>query len=222
MLKILQVKKYRYIKFFLLLISSAIAVTINFSTITATPGLEIVAQFSLNNPPGNIAVTPQGKIILSQHQFFGSPLKVLELLPNGKTKPFPSKTWNKQLNPTKIGLHNVLGLRADKNGIVWLLDNSPAEGQPGKILAWDTIQDRLHRIIYLPATVMVKNSLLNDLAVDLDHNAIYITDTAPGETSALIVVDLKTGFARRVLQGDKSTIAEDIPMVIDGKIIKLG
>lgn len=55
--------------------------------------------------------------------------------------------------------------------------------------------------------------------MDLEHNAIYITDTAGGNDAALIVVDLNTGFSRRVLEGDVSTRPEDIVMVIDDRMI---
>lgn len=57
--------------------------------------------------------------------------------------------------------------------------------------------------------------------MDLDHNAIYVTDTASGNNSALIVVDLNTGFSRRVLEGDISTRPEDIPMIINERVINM-
>lgn len=185
-------------------------------------GLEIVAEFSLEHPPGNIAVTPQARLIMSQHQFFGAPLRVVEVMPDGSVEPFPNEEWSSQPNAAGVGLHTVLGLRSDSNGVVWMLDRSPGEGQPGKLLAWDAVNDRLHRVIYLPQPIIADNSFLNDLAVDLEHEAIYITDTAGGDNSALIVVDLSTGFARRVLEGDKSTRPEDVRMVIDDRLITMG
>ncbi len=118
-------------------------------------------------------------------------------------------------------MHTVLGLRSDENSVVWMLDRSSGEGQPGKIVAWDTINEELDRVIYLPQPIIKDSPFLNDLAVDLEHNAIYITDTAGGDDSALIVVNLNTGFSRRVLEGDKSTRPEDIEMVIDDRTITL-
>ena len=184
--------------------------------------LEIVAEFPAEHPPGNIAVTPEGRLIMSQHQFYGAPLRVVEVLDDGSVTAFPNEAWSSEPNSQGIGLNTVLGLRSDENGIVWMLDRSDGEGQPGKIVGWNSENDELYQIIYLPQPIIADSPFLNDLAVDLDHNAIYITDTASGDDSALIVVDLNTGFSRRVLEGDVSTRPEDIPIIIDERIINLG
>ncbi len=186
--------------------------------------LEIVAEFPAEHPPGNIAVTPGGRLIMSQHQFYGAPLQVVEVLDDGSVTPFPNEVWSSkpnQINQNGVGLNTVLGLRADKNGVVWMLDQSAGEGQPGKIVGWDTENDELYQVIYLPQPIIGNSSFLNDLAVDLDHNAIYIADTASGDDSALIVVDLNTGFSRRVLSGDVSTRPEDIPLIVNERVINL-
>jgi len=184
--------------------------------------LEIVAEFPAEHPPGNIAITPEGRLIMSQHQFYGAPLRVVEVLEDGSVTPFPNEAWSSKPNSQGIGLNTVLGLRADENGIVWMLDRSEGEGQPGKIVGWDSENDELYQVIYLPQPIIPDSPFLNDLAVDLDHNAIYITDTASGDDSALIVVDLNTGFSRRVLEGDVSTRPENIRTIVNERIINLG
>lgn len=183
--------------------------------------LEIVAEFPAEHPPGNVAVTPEGRLIMSQHQFFGAPLRVVEVLDDGSVAPFPNQAWSSEPNSAGTGLNTVLGLRSDENGVVWMLDRSDGTGQPGKIVGWDTENDELYQVVYLPQPIIPTSPFLNDLAVDLDHNAIYITDTASGEDSALIVVDLLTGFSRRVLEGDVSTRPEDIPLIVDERVINL-
>lgn len=198
-----------------------LSVAIGNPVVGQTDGIEIVAEFPAENPPGNIAITPGGRLIMSQHQFFGAPLRVVEVQPDGSVTPFPNQVWSSQPNQAGIGLNTVLGLRSDKDGVVWMLDRSSGEGQPGKIVAWDTIEEQLQEVIYLPQPIIADSPFLNDLAIDLDHNAIYITDTANGDDSALIVVDLNTGFSRRVLEGDISTRPENIPMVINNRTITL-
>jgi sugar lactone lactonase YvrE len=183
--------------------------------------LEVVAEFPAAHPPGNIAITPEGRIMMSQHQFYGAPLRVVELLADNSLVPFPNQAWSSKPEQKGIGLNTVLGLRADANGIVWMLDNSEGAGQPGKIVGWDTENDELYQVIYLPQPIIAEDSFLNDLAVDLDNNAIYLTDTASGDNSALIVVDLNTGFSRRVLEGDVSTRPEDIPLIVDERVINM-
>ncbi|NEQ97624.1 MAG: hypothetical protein F6K30_13040 [Cyanothece sp. SIO2G6] len=45
--------------------------------------IEVVAEFPREHPPGNIAVTPDGRLIMSQHQVYGTDFKVVEVLPDG-------------------------------------------------------------------------------------------------------------------------------------------
>ncbi|NER81641.1 MAG: hypothetical protein F6K42_19170 [Leptolyngbya sp. SIO1D8] len=184
-------------------------------------GMEIVAELPQQHPPGNIAVTPDGRLIMSQHQFYGTEFKVVEVLPDGSVQPFPNPDWSSPPDVNGIGLNNVLGIRADRDGVVWVLDN-PGESGSGRLVGWDTRTDRLHQIIYLAPPLIPENTFLNDFAVDSYHDAIYIADTAGGTNSALIVVDLQTGYSRRVLESHPSMQPEDIPIVIDGVTATLG
>src|SRR5581483_10457128 len=56
--------------------------------------------------------------------------------------------------------------------------------------------------------------------VDLVHDVIFIADPAGGADAALIVVDIPTGLARRVLQGHVSVVPEDVDLVADGKVLE--
>ena len=218
----------RRIPYFLTYLISVATIVVGLSLVVRNPvvaqtdELEIVAEFPAEHPPGNIAVTPDGRLIMSQHQFYGAPLRVVEVLDDGSVVPFPNEAWSNEPDENGVGLNTVLGLQSDREGIVWMLDRSAGEGQPGKVVGWDTESDRLDRVIYLPQPIIGDNPFLNDLAVDRQHNAIYITDTAGGDDSALIVVDLYTGFSRRVLEGDVSTRPEDIPLIVDERVINLG
>ena len=115
----------------------------------------------------------------------------------------------------------MLGIRADGDGVVWMLDN-PGNGDSGRLVGWDTRSDSLHQVVYLTQPIIPENTFLNDFAVDTYNDTIYIADTAGGSNSALIVVDLQTGYARRVLEGHSSMQPEDIPIVIDGQTVMLG
>lgn len=184
-------------------------------------GLETIATFDQGTPPGNIAVGPDGRIFLSVHGFFGQPVKLVELLDDGSTRPYPDTTWAYAPKDGKHGLHDVLGLNVDKHGVLWLLDGSGAD-HAGRLVGWNTKTESLHRIIYLAAPVIRSTSFLNDLAVDTTNNAIYIADTAGDGLAAMIIVDLETGQARRVLEGSKFTLPEDVDIVIDGRTMELG
>ena len=183
--------------------------------------LETVATFDADVPPGNLAIGPDGRTFMSVHGFYGPELRIVELLPDGSTRPYPTEDWARAPEGDGPGLHGVLGLRADRAGILWMLDGQ-GEDRAGRVVGWDTRAERLHRIHTLGAPVTRPTSFLNDLAVDRDHGAIYITDTADAETAALIVLDLGTGRARRVLEGSRWTVPEDLDMVIDGRTVELG
>lgn len=169
---------------------------------------EIVAKLDVG--PGNITVTPTGKILVSLHQFYGHPLRVVHIQDHGQLVPFA----------TAANLNAVLGLQADATGVVWLLDNAMRGGKNRRLVAWDATEDRLVADIDL-SDVTTDQSFLNDLAVDAVSNTVYIADPAAGADAAIIVVDVSQGTARRVLQGHKSVIPEDVDLVIDGSAVRI-
>ncbi|MGC3937116.1 L-dopachrome tautomerase-related protein [Roseobacter sp. EG26] len=187
----------------------------------AVAEIETFATFDAGTPPGNLAIGPDGRMFMSVHEFYGHDLRVVEVLPDGSTTPYPNADWANKPDEDGPGLNGVLGLRADRDGILWMLDGQGA-GQTGRIIGWNTRTEKLHRIYYLGQPATRETSFLNDLAVDREHGAIYITDTANAETTALIVLDLETGRARRVLEASAFTVPEDTEMVIDGNVVTLG
>jgi sugar lactone lactonase YvrE len=184
----------------------------------AAPGFEVWARLVV--PPGNITVTPEGRVIVSLHQFFEPQNRVIEIRPDGSFVPFPNAAWN-LASSSITAFDSVLGLQSDPNGVVWLLDNGLRGGTTPKLVAWDTRKDRLARIIHLPRPAIAEDSFLNDLVVDAHRRAIYITDPAGGEDAALIVVNLDTGLARRVLEGHNSVVPENVDLAIDEEPVGL-
>lgn len=186
-----------------------------------TPGLTTVAKLPANTPPGNIAIGRDGRIFLSVHGFYGQKVKIVELLKNGITIPYPDSIWASEPKRPHAGIYGVLGLNADQNGVLWMLDTSGSD-RAGRLIGWDTLTEKLHRIHYLAHPIIRDESFLNDVAIDTQRNFAYIADSAGGKFAALIVVDLNTGQSRRVLEGSVFTLAEEIDMKIDGKVVTLG
>lgn len=184
-------------------------------------GLETYASFPKDMPPGNLAIAPDGRMFMSVHEFYGPELRIVEVMPDGSTKPYPTDTWARAPEGDGDGLNGVLGLRVDRTGILWMLDGQ-SEGKTGRVVGWDTNTETLHAIYYIGQPAAQPTSFLNDLAVDRENGAIYISDTGDGANSAIVVVDMETNRVRRVLEGSAFTVPEDIPMVIDGREIKLG
>ncbi|AFM26974.1 L-dopachrome tautomerase-related protein [Desulfomonile tiedjei] len=183
--------------------------------------LEVVAQLPV--APGNITVTPSNRIILTLHPFYSPKLKVVELAKDGSLIPFPDADWNRHDPKTTFAWDTVLGIQCDKRGIVWVLDSGSEEGSIPKLVAWDTVRDRMYKVIHLtpPAivlpTVLPDSVFVNDLAVDRTHDAIYISHSAGAEESAIVVVDLETARVRRVLRAHPSVKPEKVQLRINGR-----
>ncbi|MEM7670687.1 MAG: L-dopachrome tautomerase-related protein, partial [Pseudomonadota bacterium] len=176
------------------------------------PKLEVVA--ALDQGPGNVAVTPDGRIILSMHQFYDPDIRVMELMEDGSLVPFPNEAWAGPRGADGQGLTAVLGLRSDRNGIVWMLDNGAGQDQ-ARVVGWDTTTDTLHKVVDVPDSVSIETSFHNDLALDQQRPLAYIADIG----GALVVLNLDTGEGKRLLQGHESTSADDIDFVVRGELL---
>jgi sugar lactone lactonase YvrE len=182
--------------------------------------LEVVAR--LEQTPGNLAITPEGRIFLSQHPFGGPQYSVVELLPDGTTRPYPTEPWARAPGEDGIGLRTVIGLESDKNGVLWMLDNGKGGGEGAKLVGWDTRGEKLVKNIPLPQPVAAPNSFLQDLVVDPERGVAVLADMGRGDLvgenmPALVVVDLKSGQGRRVLMNHPSLNPEDVAMAVEGR-----
>jgi quercetin dioxygenase-like cupin family protein/sugar lactone lactonase YvrE len=176
---------------------------------------------------GNIAFTPQGELVYSNHPFFNPKIRVLRYdAKSRQSTPFPNLEWNTPRITDDHYLSSVLGIRNDANGVIWMLDMGQRDAITPKIVGWNTLTNKLERIYYLPASSLVKESQPNDMVVDLKHGVFVIADEGIGQDgdgskAALIVVDMKTGSTRRVLEGTRTTKPENMPLVIGGKQLKI-
>lgn len=172
---------------------------------------------------GNIAFTAKGDLVYSHHPFFSPAHRVVKYDAQTKTtQPFPNEAWNTPRKTDDQYLSNVLGIRNDENGIVWMLDMGQRNPITPKIVGWNTVTDKLERIYYLPETSVAPTSQPNDMVVDTKNGVFVIADEGignggDGSTASLIIVDMKTGKTRRLLEGSRTTLPENIPTIIDGK-----
>lgn len=188
---------------------------------------EVTAR--LKGGVGGITTLPSGQLVIGYHPFY-SPEQKVGLLNAARddTTPYPNADWQTckkadgtQKDPNTC-LNWVLGLHTDAKGILWLLDSGQAEPRiTPKLVAWNTHKNRLERIVSIPEPVSIPESQHNDFVVDLKHQVIVIADeaiaTGPvGDKAALVVVDLKTGQRRRLLQGHDSVMPDmNRPITVD-------
>src|SRR6267142_2105134 len=155
------------------------------NTVTA----EIFAR--LPQSVGNVAFTPDNQVIFSHQPFYSPDVRVAKLTSATTFEPFPNAEWNTPLKGSDQYLDNVLGLRSDENGVVWMIDMGFRTHITPKLVGWNTHANRLERIYYMPEPVTRSGSQPQD-------------------------IDMNSGRARRVLEGDKSTVPENVPITVDG------
>ncbi|SEK46002.1 Major royal jelly protein [Aquimarina amphilecti] len=175
---------------------------------------------------GNISFTAKGNLVYSHHPFFEPNIRVVHMDKDTKEiTPFPNIEWNTPRDTDENYLSNVLGVRNDENGVVWMIDMAQRNPVKPKIVGWNTKTDSLEKIYYLDEST-VKHSQPNDMVVDTKHGAFIIADEGignggNGNSGAFIVVDMKTGKTRRLLEGHRTTRPENNPTIIDGKTLSI-
>lgn len=174
-------------------------------------------------PVGNIAFNNKDEIIYSNHPFFAPEIRVMHYNPiTKKSTPFPNEVWNTRRKTDDLFFDDVLGIRNDSKGVVWILDMGIKSGITPKLVGWNTKTNLLERIYYIPAPASLPTSQLNDFVIDEKRGIVVIADeeianNGDGSKAALVILNLKTGAAHRVLQGHESTIPEGIPIISEGK-----
>lgn len=165
-----------------------------------------------------MTVAPDGSFLLSISFQEKPQNRVVAVNKKGDSQPFPNLEISQAAKDQSLLLDAVEGMQVDKVGIVWMLDNGRRNEFPPKLVAWDFDQKKLHRVIHFAPPAVLPDSLLHDLAVDPDFPFVYLSDPANGMDAALIVVDVTTGLARRVLQGHPSVVPEEgTELEIDGQ-----
>ena len=178
--------------------------------------LEVVAE--LDHPPGNVAVSRTGRVFVTLHPQGDPPMKVVELV-GGKPVPWPDAAFQGKGEPH---FDSVLSLRIDRQDRLWALDFARyGRGQP-RLFAFDLATNALVHQYDFPSAVAGLLSMLNDFQVDPRGEKIYIAETSPIlQRPALIVYDVATRSARRLLQGHPSVAAKSYVLQAPGRDIKL-
>ena len=131
---------------------------------------EIVAR--LSQSVGNIAFTPDNQMIISFHPFYSPDIRVARLTSPTTFEPFPNAAWNTPKPGTDHYLDNVLGLRSDENGVVWIIDMGFRTHITPKLVGWNTRTNSLERIYYLPDPATIAGSQPQDLVIDHKHRQV--------------------------------------------------
>jgi sugar lactone lactonase YvrE len=179
---------------------------------TGQPLTEVYSnnQFQLTG----ISVSKSGRLFVNFPRWSDRYLNaVVEVMPDGTTKPFPDEYWNRwDLKIPDAGKQFVCvqSVVVDDTDALWVLDPAApllASVVPGgaKLVKIDLTTNQVVRVISFSPDVANASSYLNDVRFDTKNNVAYITDSGNG---GIVVVDLNTGNARRTLDGDPSVMVE--------------
>jgi sugar lactone lactonase YvrE len=175
--------------------------------LTQTPHLsanELEEVLAYAEPIGNVAVSSSGRIFFTVHpESRPRGNKLLEYV-DGASVPFPSLQKQSELFDTP------LGIAIDRFDRLWVIDHGNHGMREARIVAIDLTSGEVLRDQYLDAEIAPAGSLLQDLQVSADGRTIVIADASFWRKSpALIVYDVESGSARRVLEKHDSVLAEN-------------
>lgn len=169
-------------------------------------------ELTLNVPSNGVSTTPDGQLFLVYARVDGSKgAQVVKYDRSTNTStPYPNLEWNSYEDGKDPATHflGVNSQRVGPDGKLWIVDKgATALGAPvdlpygPKLVVVDTTTAKVARV-YPMGNVTRVDSLLDDIRFNPSTGKAYLTDAgSPG----LIVLDLGSGMAVRVLNDDPST-----------------
>lgn len=193
---------------------------------TVVPGVTLTQVASSSVQWTGVTVSQQGTLFacFPRMEVDTIPYSVASLT-GGQARPFPDQdwnTWNRSLSPQDHFIC-VQSVYVDDQNSLWVLDPGSPQMQGvikggAKLIKFNPATGALlQRIIFDDEQVVYPTSYLNDIRVDTQKQVAYITDSGQG---ALLVVNLTTGKARRLLSLDASTKSEGVVIVAENRVYR--
>ncbi len=164
--------------------------------------LETVAI--LPQPPGNLAVSADNRVFFNYHPesrpVGGS--TVFELI-GGEPVPYPSLEFQSNFDA-------VLGMFIDRQNRLWTLDTAQQGMGDVRLMAFDLNSGEVVHDHIFDRNIAQPLSFLNDFQVSADGDTVYIADVSFfRKNPALVVYDVPSQTARRLLEGHESVVPQD-------------
>jgi len=175
--------------------------------LSTTPLLDEAALeevLSYPEPIGNVTVSQDGRIFFTVHpESRPQGNKLLEWVA-GAAVPFPSGTVQPHLFDT------VLGLVIDQQNRLWTIDNGNHGFGKSRLLAFDLANGEILHDKVFSTEIAGAGSFLQDLQISADGLTIFIADASIWrKRPAIIVYDVNSRVARRVLESHESVSPQD-------------
>jgi sugar lactone lactonase YvrE len=172
------------------------------SPMLSSNSLEEVLSYP--QPIGNVAVNRTGRVFFTVHpEARPRGNKLLEFV-DGASIPFPDGASQRQLFDT------VLGVAIDRQNRLWTIDHGNHGIRTARLLAFDLETGELIHDQSLEKHIAPVGSFLQDLQISVDGRTIVIADASFWRKQpAIIVYDIESATARRVLESHPSVSAEN-------------
>jgi sugar lactone lactonase YvrE len=154
-------------------------------------------------PIGNHAVSADGRVFYTIHpESRPSGAKLLEWV-DGAPKAFPS-------DDAQSLFETPLGVAVDRQNRLWTIDHGNHGTGKARLLAFDLSTGEVVHDHVFDSSIAQLGSFLQDLQVDSTGEHVFIADVSFWRKNAgLVVYDVESGKARRVLDSDPSVSAQD-------------
>ncbi len=191
--------------------------------------LDLVATFDQPHQVTGVAVSRQGRIFVNFPRWEEDvPISVAEVGPGGKLTPYPDAAWNSFRAATPASPAQrfvcVQSVTCDAQDNLWVLDPAApglsleVSGGP-KLLRIDLASNTVARTYAFDDSVAPQGSYLNDIRFTADGKRAVMTNS--GLPGCLVVLDVESGKARRVLDGHPSTqFQQGLVVTVEGKPLR--
>jgi len=201
------------------------------SPIAATRDQRLQSVASFDHQVTGVTVAADGRVFVNFPRWTeDTPVSVAELMPDGSTRPYPDAKWNAWRNARMSELSPrehfvcVQSVVADQRGSLWVVDPAAPNAEKTikdgpKVVEIDLRSNTVKRIFPMSPEVAGPASYLNDIRIAPDGRFAYLTDS--GSPGGLVVLNLESGQAWRVLSGDVSTQFDpSVTVMTDGRPLR--
>jgi len=167
---------------------------------------------SYREPIGNVAVSASGRVFFTIHpESRTQGNKLLEHV-DGASVPFPDGVSQSRLFDT------VLGIAIDSQNRLWTIDHGNHGLRGARLLAFDLANGKLIHDERFDESIAPLGSFLQDIQISADGRTVVISDASFWRKQpAIIIYDIGTTTARRVLEGHASVSAENYVIQNSGR-----
>jgi sugar lactone lactonase YvrE len=173
-----------------------------------------------------VAVSAKGRLFVTYPRWSDTyKFAVVEVMKDGSVKPFPDAATNEWAPPQDGKDKWVCVQTAYVDGDDYLYIVDPAAPKLDKVIDINAakvvkynLQTNQAEKVYRFAHTIDNHSYLNDIRVDTKRQVAYLTNSGTG---GIVILDLKTGTSRQVLQAHKSVHPDpNAKFIIDGRELK--